>query len=256
MDRQIERRSSAFYQRRHRERLRDQGLLKKELWVLPEYADDLAAIERQMRLPRSDAAFARANHGDTTMTAIAVRSATTVGAAAGVVAAAGSATENNAATNSASVGSAVPLRGIAPLPWTAASLYEALVAADSVRDGAIALELIDGAEPGFYLIMHDYGDLPLFMAVVGQQIVVEALLWPLAQVRDVAHFNEEALRTHKLFPLSTLGIETIDGEPVYIMFGALSSSSSPADVLFEIETLADNVIRATEAYGLHLREVV
>ena len=40
----MERRSSAFYQRRHRDRLREQGLVKKELWVLPEYADALVAI--------------------------------------------------------------------------------------------------------------------------------------------------------------------------------------------------------------------
>ncbi len=249
MDRQIERRSSAFYQRRHRERLREQGLLKKELWVLPEYADDLAAIERQMRLPRGDAAFAGLDDGGTTMTATVARSATRAIAAAGDRAAA-----------HAAIGGVATMRSVAlspsPSPWTAASLYDALIAAAPVREGAIALELIDGAEPGFYLIMHDYGDLPLFMAVVGQQIVVEALLWPLAKVRDVAHFNDEALRTHKLFPLSTLGIETIDGESVYIMFGALSSTSSLTDVLFEIETLADNVIRATEAYELHLREDV
>jgi uncharacterized protein len=37
------------------------------------------------------------------------------------------------------------------------------------------------------------------------------------------------------------------------MFGALSAASSLADVLFEIEALADNVIRATEAYEWHLR---
>jgi uncharacterized protein YjfI (DUF2170 family) len=101
--------------------------------------------------------------------------------------------------------------------------------------------------------MYDYGDLPLFMAVVGRQIVVEAMLWPVSQVRDAARFNEEVLRTHKLFPLSTLGIETLDGEAVYIMFGALSAGSSLADVLFEIEALADNVIRATEAFEWHLR---
>ena len=137
--------------------------------------------------------------------------------------------------------------------WTASTLCQAIAASDGVRNGAIAVELIDGAEPGLYLTMHDYGDLPLFVAVVGRQIVVEAMLWPVSQVRDAARFNEEVLRTHKLFPLSTLGIETIDGEAVYIMFGALSASSSLADVLFEIETLADNVIRATEAYEWHLR---
>lgn len=137
--------------------------------------------------------------------------------------------------------------------WTATALHTALAASAGVREGTMAVELIDGAEPGLYLTMYEYGDLPLFMAVVGRQIVVEAMLWPVSQVRDAARFNEEVLRTHRLFPLSTLGIETLDGEAVYIMFGALSAASSLADVLFEIEALADNVIRATEAYEWHLR---
>jgi hypothetical protein len=207
----MERRSSAFYQRRHRDRLREQGLVKKELWVLPEYADELAAVERRMRQPREGASVA------------AMR------------------TEE---------GGAMPDKTL----WTATALCEALAASERVRLGAISVELIEGAEPGLYMTMHDYGDLPLYMAVVGRQIVVEAMLWPVSQVRDPVGFNEELLRTHKLFPLSTLGIETIDGEAVYIMFGALSSASSLADVLFEAETLADNVIRATEAYEWHLRE--
>jgi hypothetical protein len=33
------------------------------------------------------------------------------------------------------------------------------------------------------------------------------------------------------------------------MFGALSATSILENVIFEIETLADNVIKATEAYG-------
>jgi uncharacterized protein len=214
----MERRSSAYYQRRHRERLREQGLIKKELWVLSEYADELAAIERRMRQPRGGtpqaARAGQETQGEQVMSGISIQSS--------------------------------------PL-WTALALHTALAASDGVRDGAISIELIDGAEPGLYLTMHDYGDLPLFMAVVGRQIVVEAMMWPVSQVRDPARFNEELLRTHRLFPLSTLGIETIDGEAVYIMFGALSASSSLPDVLFEIETLADNVIRASEAYEWHLQ---
>lgn len=210
----MERRSSAYYQRRHRERLREQGLIKKELWVLSEYADELAAIERRMRQPRDESPREQRAEQEGTMSGISMQSS--------------------------------------PL-WTALALHTALAASDGVRDGAISIELIDGAEPGLYLTMHDYGDLPLFMAVVGRQIVVEAMMWPVSQVRDPARFNEELLRTHRLFPLSTLGIETIDGEAVYIMFGALSAASSLPDVLFEIETLADNVIRATEAYEWHLQ---
>jgi uncharacterized protein len=209
----MERRSSAYYQRRHRERLREQGLIKKELWVLSEYADELAGIERQMRRPRDEIPTGRTER-EQVMSEVSIQSSRL---------------------------------------WTAPALHAALAASDGVRDGTMSIELIDGAEPGLYLTMHEYGDLPLFMAVVGRQIVVEAMLWPVSQVRDAARFNEEILRTHRLFPLSTLGIETIDGEAVYIMFGALSAASSLADVLFEIEALADNVIRATEAYEWHLK---
>lgn len=212
----MERRSSAYYQRRHRERLREQGLIKKELWVLSEYADELAVLERRMRRPRGETLQAGDFEQEQTMTG------TTIQASA---------------------------------LWTATALHTALAASAGVREGTMAVELIDGAEPGLYLTMYEYGDLPLFMAVVGRQIVVEAMLWPVSQVRDAARFNEEVLRTHRLFPLSTLGIETLDGEAVYIMFGALSAASSLADVLFEIEALADNVIRATEAYEWHLRVV-
>lgn len=202
----MERKSSAYYQRRHRERLREKGLVKKELWILPEFADELLAVEKRMRQPRGLAPIQRE-------------------------------------------------KGMSdPKVWTATALYEAMSAIEQFQSGAARVELLDGAEPSLHLVMHDYGDLPLFMAVVGEQIVVEALLWPVSQVRDPAAFNEQVLRTHKMFPLSTIGIESIDGEAVYIMFGALSAGSSLSDVLFEIDTLADNVISATEAFESQLRE--
>lgn len=138
--------------------------------------------------------------------------------------------------------------------WTVTALHDALRDSPLVASGAARLELLDGADPSLLLQMHDYGDLPVFLAVVGGHIVVESLLWPVALVRDVAAFNDQVLRTHKLFPLSSISIETLsDGEEAYIMFGALSAASSLADVALEIETLADNVIRATEAFEPQLR---
>jgi uncharacterized protein len=120
--------------------------------------------------------------------------------------------------------------------------------------GEASVELIDGSDPSLHITMREYGELPLFMAVFGEQIIVEALLWPASDVRDVAAFNEEVLRTHKLFPLSSIGLETLaDGQLCYTMFGALSSSSTLSDVVFEIELLADNVIKATEAYESFLK---
>jgi len=136
-----------------------------------------------------------------------------------------------------------------PQVWTAQALYDALSAAELFKGGLASIELIQSADASLHVTMHEYGDLPVFIAVFGEQIVVESLLWPVADVRDSAAFNEEVLRTHKLFPLSSIGLETLpDGPPCYTMFGALSSASTLTDVVFEIELLADNVIKATEAY--------
>ncbi|QKE62347.1 YjfI family protein [Aquipseudomonas campi] len=198
----MESKSSAHYQRLFRQRLREQGLVKKEVWILPEHAHVLAALERKLRQPQSGLASME-KEGDMSM----------------------------------------------PQVWTAQALFEALSTAELFTDGRAAVELIDGADASLHVTMREYGDLPLFIAVFGEQIIVEALLWPLADVRDAAAFNEEVLRSHKLFPLSCIGLETLpDGQACYTMFGALSASSILANVVQEIELLADNVIKATEAY--------
>ena len=101
--------------------------------------------------------------------------------------------------------------------------------------------------------MRDYGDLPLFMTVCGDQIIVEAVLWSTKEVTDVDRFNDIVLRTHKYFPLSTISLEKSGAAgDYYYMFGALSAKSSLEDVVLEVEMLASNVIQATEAYAEHL----
>lgn len=198
----METKTSAHYQRLYRQRLREQGLVKKEVWILPEHASLLLAFERKLRQPQTKLASMEKEEGMSM-----------------------------------------------PQVWTAQSLSEALAATELFQNGQAGIELLQGADASLHVTMREYGDLPLFIAVFGEQIVVEALLWPAADVRDQAAFNEEVLRTHKLFPLSSIGLEkAADGRDSYIMFGALSSSSTLSDVVFEIELLADNVIKATEAY--------
>ncbi|WP_068829292.1 biofilm formation regulator BacA [Pseudomonas sp. BMS12] len=198
----MESKSSAHYQRLFRQRLREQGLVKKEVWILPEHAPLLAAFERKLRQPqpRLDS------------------------------------TEKEGGMSM-------------PQVWNAQALFDALAATELFKDGRAAIELIQGADASLHITMAEYGDLPLFMAVVGEQIIVEAVLWPTSEVRDVAAFNEEVLRSHKLFPLSCIGLEKLpDGQDCYTMFGALSATSILSNVVLEIELLADNVIKATEAY--------
>lgn len=199
--------SSAHYQRLYRQRLREQGLVKKEVWILPEHAGQLLALERKLRQPRT-----------------------------GLV-------------------SPEMTEAMSMTPtWTAQTLCSALAGTELISSGQASLELIQGADASLHLTMHDYGDLPLFMGVYGEQIVVEAMLWPASAVTDSARFNDEVLRSHKLFPLSSIGLEQrADGQDYYSMFGALSSASTLSDVVFEIELLADNVIKATEAYEDYLK---
>jgi len=139
--------------------------------------------------------------------------------------------------------------------WTTSSLYEAVLGEPLFSNGEAVVELIDGVEPALHVVMSEYGDLPIFLTVAGEQIIVEAVLWTVSDVNDVALFNEAVLRTHMYFPLSTIGLDRHPhngsgglGE-CYHMFGALSSTSTLKNVVFEIEMLANNVIQATEAYS-------
>ena len=45
----MKKKSSADYQREYRKRLRDQGLVKKEVWVLPENSKMLSTFEKELR---------------------------------------------------------------------------------------------------------------------------------------------------------------------------------------------------------------
>ena len=206
--------SSAHYQREFRRRMREQGLVKKEVWILPGNAKQLTAIEKMLRqedLPGQLKLLSKTSKGGVRMENVT--------------------------------------------PWTTATLLAALSEEEIVRSGQAEIELIEGAEPSLLIIMKEYGDLPVFMTVAGEQIIVECVLWSTADVRDPATFNEAVLRTHKYFPLSTISLDTIDGDgDYYHMFGALSATSILANVVFEIEVLATNVIQATEAYGEYLIE--
>lgn len=199
-------RTSADYQREFRERMRNLGLVKKDVWIRPEYAAELSAIEKRMREPRGVASV----RGD--------------------------------GADGFSTG------------WSIDALHAALGEIAPVRSGAMLLERIEGGEPSLRLVMQEYGGLPLFIAVGGEQIVVETLMWPCEEVQDPAAFNAHVLRTHKVLPLSTLGIEKIDGVSYYTLFGSLDTHSSLANIVFEIETVAANAIGATQAYAEFLRE--
>lgn len=170
--------SSAHYQREFRKRLREQGLVKKEIWIRPERSKELAELEKILR------SSSLLNHSTATQAL-----STTVPASAGIT-----------------------MNDTAPA-WTTLKLHEALHEQAPLKDGQISVQLIDGVEPSLQLDMHEYGDLPIFIAVYGEQIIVEAMLWPAADVADPQRFNDTVLRTHQYFPLSTISLDTLaDGQ--------------------------------------------
>lgn len=137
--------------------------------------------------------------------------------------------------------------------WTTKRLFDALNAlATNERDpvlGSASLALIEGAEQAIRVDLHEFGGLPVFIVVAGEQIIVDTLLIEAEDITDVSAFNDAVLRSREMFPLSSIGIETMpNGETAYNMFGALTADSSLANVVTEILTLAENVQRAVIAF--------
>ena len=94
--------------------------------------------------------------------------------------------------------------------------------------------------------------LDAFVAVSGEQIIVETILFSKRQVKDVAALNDEILKTHQIFPLTTIGITTFEGEEYYVAFGSLSSGSKEESILVEVEMLFENVTGFLDAYESYL----
>ena len=198
--------NAAHYQRLFRARMREQGLVKKEVWILPEHADHLRNIERALRLTHTEHVSG-----------------------------------SNIMTQTQDI-------------WTIQSLHKALADHSLFTGGNASIHLVEGTEPCLEIVMAEFGDLPIYLTVSGEQIIADAVLWPLSMVKDSNTLNDEVLRTHKLFPLSTISLDRFpDGTDYYTIFGALSSASLLQSVIQEIETLAANAIKATEAYGNHLK---
>lgn len=104
------------------------------------------------------------------------------------------------------------------------------------------------------LLIRNEDGVEAYLAVAGEQIIAEVLLFVKSSVRDVNALNDEILRTHKMFPLSTIGINNIAGDDYYVAFGSLSSQSKEESVLIEIATLYRNVEAFIDLYEEFLGE--
>ncbi|MBL8774102.1 MAG: YjfI family protein [Phenylobacterium sp.] len=128
--------------------------------------------------------------------------------------------------------------------WSVKSLAEALSETRLLREGELTARVLEGTDPVLQVTMHEFGDLPVFMSVGAEQIVVSALLWPVDEQKDQAAFNVFLLKAQKLVPLSNFGITTIAGRDYYEVFGELSCKTTLQTVIIELRMLAENAIRA------------
>ena len=201
--------TSAYYQRLYRQRLRDQGLVKKEVWILPEHAATLSRVENQLRTPEPVPE---------------------------------------------SLEKRKPIE--APVqPWSITALLIALSSTPLFTSKQASIELLQGADPSIYIEIHKHGDLPIFIAISGEQIIIESMLCSKEDINDLNAFNRAVLKTHKFFPLSSIALEThLNGNSYYVMYGALSATSRLSNITLELDILTDNIIKATEMYKEYLKE--
>ena len=108
------------------------------------------------------------------------------------------------------------------------------------------------SEQGETLVINNEEGLAAFLALAGEQILVEVLLFPVSAVKNQAELDHYILKTHKLFPLSSVGIHEVDGDSYYIAFGALSSQSKLESVVIEVAALFKNVEAFLDLYSAYL----
>ncbi len=135
--------------------------------------------------------------------------------------------------------------------WSVSSLAEALSDSKLLRDGELVARVLEGADPVLQITMNEFGDLPIYLSVGLEQIVVSALLWPVDEQDNQAAFNVFLLKAQKLVPLSNFGITTVAERDYYEIFGELSCKTTLQTVVIELRMLAENAIRAADELRLN-----
>ena len=102
------------------------------------------------------------------------------------------------------------------------------------------------------LLIANQDGIDAWLAISGEQILIESLLFASSEVKDKAALDHEILSTHMLFPLTTVGISHIGNDEYYVAFGALSAQSKAQSIVIEVEMLFQNVASFLDAYETHL----
>jgi uncharacterized protein YjfI (DUF2170 family) len=104
---------------------------------------------------------------------------------------------------------------------------------------------IPGEAEVLQIIVEDREELPIFLSSSEEQLLCIAYLFKQNEVKaeSIHKMNEAMLTANISIPLSSFAL--IDDQ--YVIYGALSATSSLEDVIHEIEVLSSNTIEAIEA---------
>ena len=141
-------------------------------------------------------------------------------------------------------------------------MAQKIESAQSLRDKLVAefagkpveITLLQGIDSVVQLKLGDHGDLPISVAIAGEVIIAQAVLWPESQVTDTATFNRQVMLSEKLFGLANISLDRgPDGQIYYVAYGALRAESTPEDIAYEIEALAHSVLDIAETFRPYLK---
>lgn len=107
---------------------------------------------------------------------------------------------------------------------------------------------LDAPQAPLLVSLPEYGDLPVMVAISGNQILVSADLFPVDAVKDRAAANDLALRLGLHSSLSAIGIQRHGDQDVYIAYGQLSALSSYDAIREEIDLLGHNTLEFAHAF--------
>lgn len=136
------------------------------------------------------------------------------------------------------------------LAWTTTSLQQALL--DQQRSAAWNPEFHNDTPDSLTLVLPEHGDLPVHLAVAGQQIMASVVLFPATSVTDRAALNDAALRVGPHTVFSGVGIQRVGDEDIYIAYGQLSARSSLDSIIEEIEALGHNALDFVSVFSTFL----
>jgi len=136
---------------------------------------------------------------------------------------------------------------VPPGGWDIASLT-GLFASDPEALGDVDVDVAPGSDV-LRITLKERGGLSVLMVSSGEQIICSILLAEAATIPNRERFERTLLSVHKLIPLSTFGITTIEGTEWYELFGGLSARSEAEVLVEEVSVLAANAVDAAEWIG-------